>query len=733
MVTSTRLCSIAASKGLIATLCLAAFALLASCDDDGDSPPAVDLQVQTVSTRADLISGGDVLVEVSYASSFAPANVKVELNGQDVTSAFSEVQPGLLRGLVTGLTDNTGAATPQSDQLVVSRTDGSDEQQALSLVNHPIAGPILSGPHLQPYECRTVDNGLGQALDTDCSAATQVSWWYKSTDGSFKALTAPTGARPTDMATTTTTEGVAMPYIVRVESGTINRGVYRIAVLDDPSSAPTPWKPGAGWNQRLIASFGCCGSVNYNQGIANIAYDPASNVTPFVLSDRELSKGYAFMISSELWNNQHANPHLQGETLMMLKEHFIEQYGVPKWTAGKGGSGGAIQQYLIAQLYPGLLDGLQPQVSFPETIMFAVAECRLIDRVYAADPTRWTAAKQVAAQGFNDNTCTSWDQSFATPMVVADNRLQGVTLAGAPFGCGLRDASKAYDPLSNPTGARCSIIDSQVNLLGRDPATGYARRPFDNVGVQYGLAALKSGALTIDDFLVLNEQVGGFDHDGNPQAGRMTADATALQHAYEGGLLNSLRLDRPIPIITWRVSAHTVGDIHDDLQDLIVRARLQKANGRSDNQAIMKSGATSGVDVEGLVLDAMTRWLDAMAADGSPNTFDKVAKYKPADAVDTCWGPTGQKVVAEVTTDPASTCNQWYPLASNPHIVAGQSLANDVLKCQLRPIDYTDYGVSLTDAQKSRLAAVFPDGVCDYTKAGVNQVPLKGTFLQLPL
>ena len=34
-----------------------------------------------------------------------------------------------------------------------------------------------------------------------------------------------------------------------------------------------------------------------------------------------------------------ANQVLQGETLMMLKEHFIEAYGVPKWTVGTGGSG----------------------------------------------------------------------------------------------------------------------------------------------------------------------------------------------------------------------------------------------------------------------------------------------------------------------------------------------------------------------------------------------------------
>jgi len=30
---------------------------------------------------------------------------------------------------------------------------------------------------------------------------------------------------------------------------------------------------------------------------------------------------------------------------------------VPKWTVGNGGSGGATQQLLITEIYPGLLDG----------------------------------------------------------------------------------------------------------------------------------------------------------------------------------------------------------------------------------------------------------------------------------------------------------------------------------------------------------------------------------------
>lgn len=39
-----------------------------------------------------------------------------------------------------------------------------------------------------------------------------------------------------------------------------------------------------------------------------------------------------------------------------------------------------------------------------------------------------------------------------------------------------------------------------VNVYGRDPATGFARRPFDNVGVQYGLAAFNAGAIPFEQF-----------------------------------------------------------------------------------------------------------------------------------------------------------------------------------------------------------------------------------------
>ena len=42
-----------------------------------------------------------------------------------------------------------------------------------------------------------------------------------------------------------------------------------------------------------------------------------------------------------------------------------------------------------------------------------------------------------------------------------------------------------------------------------------ALRPFVNTGVQYGLAALNSGAITVQQFIDLNEKIGGIDQDAN--------------------------------------------------------------------------------------------------------------------------------------------------------------------------------------------------------------------------
>jgi hypothetical protein len=66
-------------------------------------------------------------------------------------------------------------------------------------------------------------------------------------------------------------------------------------------------------------------------------------------------------------------------------------------------------------------------------------------------------------------------------------------------------------------------------------------------------------------------------------------------------------------------------------------------------------------------------------------------------------------------------CNELYPAHADPRLVAGAPLTNDVLKCALKAIDTKEYKQPLTAEQVARLKAVFPQGVCDYTRPGVGQ------------
>lgn len=688
-----------------------------------------DFIITTVSARNDLVAGGQVLVRIDAAAHVLLDHVTVALNGGDVTGAFRQDPPGgrTLLGLVTGLQPGDNLLEAAQVKTVGNRGDQPVQSASLTITNSPIAGPVTSGPHMTPYECRTVQSNMGQPLDADCSATTRVDFFYHTTAGGFAAFD-PAAPRPADLSLTTTNDGHAVPYIVRVESGTIDRTIYRIAMLADPGTAPetAPFVPGPGWNHKLVVSFGGGCDAEYDQGV-NQATD--------ALSDNELSRGFAFAISSELVNNLHCNAALQGEDLMMLKQHFVETYGNPKWTLGLGGSGGAIQQYLIAEMFPGLLDGLQPDISFPDSQLVSVQECRLLVNVYKNDPTRWSEAKQDAVNGYAPTTCESWASSFANTNLSTT----GVT----PPPCGLLDQSLVFNPLTNPGGARCDTQDMQVNVLGRDPTTGFARNSGDNAGIQYGLGALNAGAITPDDFIALNQQVGGFDVNGNIVAQRSVGDPVALLRVYQSGLLNGgaggLGV---IPILTQRTYfdlLQNANNIHDRFEDFVIRARLERANGSADNQVIWTAGPAGvanglgDTNLTALSLDTMNQWLDNIAADPAPRSLEKVVRSKPAGAVDACFDAGGNKIVEPASLTGNGQCNALYPIHSQPRIVAGMPVTNDIVKCQLKKIDPRDYQVSLAPSQLATLRQIFPDGVCDYSKPGVGQVPMVGTYLRFSM
>ena len=75
---------------------------LPACNHGKDSNSG-QIQIKTLSNRADLISGGDALVEVVLPPRTRPSKVRVDVDGRDVTGAFAVRPNGRYMGVVTGL------------------------------------------------------------------------------------------------------------------------------------------------------------------------------------------------------------------------------------------------------------------------------------------------------------------------------------------------------------------------------------------------------------------------------------------------------------------------------------------------------------------------------------------------------------------------------------------------------------------------------------------------------
>ena len=682
------------------------------------------LIIRTLSNQPDRISGGDVLVEVSFPARTSSRSLIISLNGRDISSAFRTGRaPNTVVGLVRGLSLGRNTLTVESRGL---------PSESLGLTNHPITGPIFSGSHQTPFICETqtfvlpvTGGNLGAPLDSNCSTTTRIDYVYRSTDGSLKPLPNP-AVHPTDLARTTTTQGVSVNYIVRVETGTINRAIYQIAILHDPAAGPVadPWTTSPSWNGRLLYSYGGGAKAGYHQGRTT------GGVLQSASGGDVLALGYAMAASSLNVFGNNANDVLSAETTMMVKEHFIETHGVPVYTVGTGSSGGSMQLHLINQNYPGLMEGLAARNSFADLLTFGIplSDCALLENAFNTSALSWSFDQKTAVSGWgtwqhciNNRT---WNAGYKARGAVTDNAGCDPSLP----------ASLLYDPVSNRGGARCTWHDNLVNVFGEDPRTGFARRSLDNVGVQYGLSAFNAGRIDPEQFLDLNARVGGYDIDGNIVAARSVADRKAVRIAYETGRLDSGAGGLgSLPIIHFRPWRDDIGDVHDAIRSHSFRARLIATNGHADNHVNLVSsnvgtgaGALSAVEVMSIRL--VDQWVENVVNDTSDDpAAAKVVRNKPAGLVDACFTVTGERF-----TDRA-TCAQLYPVHANPRLAAGEPLAQDVLKCKLRKVDPRDYARPLSADQLSRLKAIFPQGVCEYGRRGVNQKPLAGTWLSYPL
>jgi hypothetical protein len=680
----------------VATVLFTAALALSGLTGVTSADPRPGLTVTVASnTRPEFVSGGDVLIRVSTDD-----HVRVHLGRADVTSSFTSQPDGTLLGVVRGLRD--GANT-------ITATAARGRHASVRVVNHPRSGPVFSGRQQVPFFCQTEAFGLAPAQQPKCDAPTVVRYAYRTTSGQFKALADP-ASRPADLATASV-EGVTVPYVVRVEVGVIDRAVYQTAALYDGHD-PSPVAPETSWNGRLVYNFGGGCNSGYRQG----------GSTGDVLVDLFLSQGYAVASSSLNVLDNNCSTIISAEAAMMVKEHFLETYGPARHTIGWGGSGGAIQQYDIADAYPGILDGIVPGISFPDplTTTASVTDCGLLNAFFARGG--FTPEQQRAVSGYNTyDTCTSWGLTF----------LNRTTATGS---CDpIIPVSIRWSP-QNPDGLRCAASEQWVNQLGRDPRNGFARAVLDNTGVQYGLRALKAGQISPAQFAALNAGIGGYDFAGRPIPTRTSADPRGLAAAYGSDLLNGAHDGlRYTPVIDQRTYLDLVpiGDIHSAEMSFIMRDRLRRANGTSANQVIIATSPdpAQAAAAAAYQLDAMDRWLTAIADDGSHRDRPaKVIANKPRDLADGCYVSVTERIAEPLTYPSSGRCGQLYPVGANPRLVAGANLAMTTVKCRLKPLDFRDYPVPFTAEEKSLLRQAFPTGVCDYNRKGVSERPSRGTW-----
>jgi hypothetical protein len=642
-------------------------------------------QINVLSNRADLISGGDALVAVT------PANAKVTLNGSDITSEFANRPDGRYEGLVTGLSlgGNTLSAAGAK----------------ATIVNHPIGGPVIAGPQVKPWICQ---NG---SADPQCNAPTTYSYEYKSSlTGQLQPYDPSTP--PSDVATTTTDQGVTVPFIVRVETGYEDRDQYQIATLFQPGKPWQPWAPQHQWNHKLLITHGASCGIDHQSGSApSVTGDTAG-----AGGSPTTALGLGFAVMSTALDNAGHNCSLltEAESLIMAKEHLIETYGELRYTIGTGCSGGSLVQQQVANAYPGVYQGILPQCSFPDA--WSTGQQLVdyhLDRAYFENPSKWgtgvawTPAQIAAVEGHPNHVNA----------IILDS-LYWTALGDPTSACaGVSDAERWS--ASNPKGVRCTLADYMVNALGKRP-DGYAGRPLDNVGVQYGLTALQQGLITPAQFVDLNAKIGGGDINTQPTADRTAADEPALANAYKGGLVNETNNLKNVAIIDLRGTDQ--GEFHDVYRAFAIRARLEQQNGTFANQVIWQGVVPLLGDVnyttQGLL--AMDRWLSAVEKDGSSRPLSqKIIGDKPVDVHDQCTDGIGQVIPSQ------GVCQLINPVFSTPRIVAGESIATDVQKCQLKPLRRSDYlpGVQFTDDEWAQLQKAFPGGVCDWSKRGVDQRP----------
>jgi hypothetical protein len=654
-------------------------------------------------------------------------------------------------------------------------------------------GPIdySLGALQYPFACETQGSGLGQPVvdnldgagipvyavdehgrqtDTivgyskDCLIPTRVDYFYATATRKIRFKPLPEGDElPSDIHYLDI-DGERVPFVVALERGTMNRFLYGIAMLADPSERGRA--DGRHWNGNLIYYFRGGVGIGKRQGRIG------SRGTLGRRAD-ELARGYALAFSTGNQTSVHYNMLVAANTASMVKAHFTALYGEPRHTIGIGESGGAVQQYVLAQNRPGLLDALIPIYGYPDMVTQAIwaMDCELLEYYFdvtAADQRRWRTQEErtlvmgLAASSDADNVINRiqraahllngrWPQvpRGGTECSVSWRGLTPVTNNPHYF-----HRARYYDK-DIARIARFSHWHDLADVYGVDE-NGFAHRTYDNTGVQYGLNALRAGDLTPAEFLHLNANIGSWkapsemrqerlwflsgkslrqlspwshhnmqrtprgprnlkvfergDVERVRVAPRNRAHAPAVDAVYRSGHVFVGEVD--LPIIDLRHYLDHRLDMHHSFASFSARLRIHAARGNAENMLIWVADYPYNPTRRALRL--IEEWLET--------------GQKPAVARDACWDARGDLIaVGEDVWDGewngatrAGACMERFPIHQSPRNAAGAPLNGDLFQCALISVDEAltrgVYAPVDMSGHRAMLERIFPDGVCDYSQ-----------------
>lgn len=532
--------------------------------------------------------------------------------------------------------------------------------------------------------------------------------------------------------------------LLRLELGTINRFFYYLLMPVLPSEMAER-NSAALWNGKLIYQFHGGVGIGYRQGYLRINR---------LISDRlpQLREGFAVASASINKTSYGYNFLLAEDTASRVKRQFVSLYGQPRYTLGIGGSGGGIAQYLLLQNSPDLLDGGIAQYSYPDMLsqtLYAL-DCDLLHNYYhftAKDKARWQDISQrQLLEGLSVSAQASLKFGWQVALVQLSQGIWPTLPQGASqcHNAWLGLSSLVHNPAQGKLkrlttdpllpAVNWSYWGSMADIYGRD-AHGFGHSLWGNAGVQYGLNALISGQLEVNDFIAINAAIGSWrpqsemraeqisylplagtpvwrsafgrqniisSTDSMAPAARYRAYQPAITQAYRYGQLFLGKTDKPI--IDLRHYLDPELNMHHLEPSFAARQRLIQRQGHADNQLIWVSHPDFSPLQQAITL--MDQWLSQ--------------NEKPPAAVDTCFDKAGKLIAAgDEVWLPQGLCRRSYPPLSNSRLQAGAPADGLMFSCALISVEAAiAKGLYLPlDMQPyvGQLTAIFPDGVCDYS------------------